>query len=92
MSEATQAILNGEPMEQVAAVFASEVCKCNWCSKPMGRHSMLCPRYPQFGYDKSGNPHTEESYSKETAEGWRKFWSEKFAARDAAILKVLEGK
>jgi antitoxin component YwqK of YwqJK toxin-antitoxin module len=53
---------------------------------------MLCPRYPQFGYDKSGNPHTEESYSKETAEGWRKFWSEKFAARDAAILKVLEGK
>ncbi len=46
--------------------------KCNWCSGTRDKHSMICPLYPEFGYDENGVPHTESQVRKDFEELGRK--------------------
>ena len=42
----------------------NESMVCSWCNRPQALHHPTCPRYPEFGYDKNGVPHTESQIGK----------------------------
>jgi hypothetical protein len=63
--------------------------KCNWCSGTRDKHSMLCPLYPEFGYDENWVPYTESQWPRHCREVGAKLANKYNDAVTAEFVRLL---